>query len=147
MCVGFTWNGSFVLRQNDAGQRCICAIVVLCNTKRANTACVFYRNRVHKRPGNRCTMGVKAWLVSCAILGVFCGANAHAQLRDLKAVSSISQTSISWDRSVTGGDPLGKLPFNDSRLANTAGGLNPSQVRSASNRLPFPCTLCSFCEA
>lgn len=80
-------------------------------------------------------MGLTARLISCAILGLLCSSTVHAQQRDLKAVSRISQTSISWNRSVTGGDPLGKLPFNDSRLANTAGGLNPSQVRNASSRL------------
>ena len=42
----------------------------------------------------------------------------------------ISQTSIPYDRYRTGGDPLAKLPFNDPRLADTSGGLNPSQVLS-----------------
>ena len=102
------------------------------------------------RPGNRCTMGLTARLVFCATLAVLCSSSVHAQLRDLKAVSSTSQTSISYNRSVTGGDPLGKLSFDDSRLANTAGGLNPSQVRSASKELSLPCLLAvlyTSCEA
>lgn len=86
-------------------------------------------------------MALTVRLALCAILAALCSSNVHAQLRDLKAVSSVSQTSISWNRSVTGGDPLGKLPFNDSRLANIAGGLNPSQVRSPRNRLSLPCSL------
>ena len=61
-------------------------------------------------------------------VAILCISAACAQTRDLQAVSAVSQTSISWNASITGSDPLGKLQFNDSRLANTAGGLNPSQV-------------------
>lgn len=67
-------------------------------------------------------------LVSGLLLAFLSSSCVSAQTRDLQAVSTISQTSISWNRSVTGGDPLAKLQFNDSRLANTAGGLDPSQV-------------------
>ncbi len=67
-------------------------------------------------------------LVLGLLLALLCSSCVSAQTRDLQAVSTISQTSISWNRSVTGGDPLAKLQFNDSRLANTAGGLDPSQV-------------------
>ena len=66
--------------------------------------------------------------VAGLLVALICCSLASAQTRDLKAVSTISQTSISWNRLVTGGDPLAKLQFNDSRLANTAGGLDPSQV-------------------
>ena len=48
--------------------------------------------------------------------------------RQLQAVDAVTQTSITYNRSVTGGDPLGKLQFNDTRLADTSGGLDPSQV-------------------
>ena len=67
-------------------------------------------------------------LVSGLMLAFICSSCVSAQTRGLQAVSTISQTSISWNRSVTGADPLAKLQFNDSRLANTAGGLDPSQV-------------------
>ena len=43
---------------------------------------------------------------------------------------TISQTSIPYDRFRTGGDPLAKLPFDDPRLADTSGGLTPSQVNA-----------------
>lgn len=66
--------------------------------------------------------------VAGVVLAIVCSSLVSAQTRDLQAVNVISQTSISWNRSVTGGDPLAKLQFNDSRLANTAGGLDPSQV-------------------
>lgn len=49
--------------------------------------------------------------------------------RQLQAVDAVKQVSISYNRSVTGGDPLGKLQFNDTRLADTSGGLDPSQVQ------------------
>lgn len=73
-------------------------------------------------------MQSSAMLVSGLLLVLLCSSCVSAQTRDLQAVSTVSQTSISWNRSVTGGDPLAKLQFNDSRLANTAGGLDPSQV-------------------
>lgn len=73
-------------------------------------------------------MKSSATLVSGLLLAVVYSSCVSAQTRDLQAVSTISQTSISWNRSVTGGDPLAKLQFNDSRLANTAGGLDPSQI-------------------
>lgn len=53
--------------------------------------------------------------------------------RQLQSVNAISQLSISYNRSITGSDPLGKLPFNDTRLADTSGGLDPSQVHLTYN--------------
>lgn len=43
--------------------------------------------------------------------------------------SVVGQTSIPYNRAVTGSDPLSKLPFNDTRLVDTSGGVIPSQVR------------------
>ena len=68
------------------------------------------------------------------LAAVVCSSLVAAQTRGLQATNVISQTSIGWNRSVTGADPLAKLQFNDSRLANTAGGLDPSQVSNASGR-------------
>lgn len=45
-----------------------------------------------------------------------------------QAAHTVSQTSIPYDRWKTGGDPLAKLSFDDPRLADTSGGLLPSQV-------------------
>ena len=60
---------------------------------------------------------------------IFCaGLSEAVSTRQLQAVNAIEQVSISWNRSITGGDPLDKLLFNDTRLAYTAGGLDPSQV-------------------
>ncbi len=84
-------------------------------------------------------------LVSGLLLVLFCSSCVSAQTRDLQAVSTISQTSISWNRSVTGGDPLAKLQFNDSRLANTAGGLDPSQVSDLAVRTCVGVPPCQSC--
>lgn len=54
-----------------------------------------------------------------------CQAAVQGRASDQKL---ISQTSIPYDRWRTGGDPLAKLPFDDPRLADMSGGLNPSQV-------------------
>ena len=62
--------------------------------------------------------------IACCTIAVFCAHN-----KEFQAVTTIGQTSIPYNRSVTGSDPLSKLPFNDSRLADTSGGLRPSQVR------------------
>lgn len=63
------------------------------------------------------------------LAAVLCAGLSEAVLtRQLQAVDAVTQTSISYNRSVTGGDPLGKLQFNDTRLADTSGGLDPSQV-------------------
>ena len=78
-------------------------------------------------------------MIAFLAFAALCSPLVSAQTRELKATNVISQTSISWNRSVTGGDPLAKLQFNDSRLANTAGGLNPSQVRA---RAADSCTTC-----
>ena len=81
---------------------------------------------------NQMASAIQVIAVLAAI--VLCSPLVSAQTRSLQATNVISQTSIAWNRSVTGGDPLAKLAFNDSRLANTAGGLDPSQVRSAGGR-------------
>ena len=63
------------------------------------------------------------------LAAVLCaGLSEAVSTRQLQAVDAVTQTSISYNRSVTGGDPLGKLQFNDTRLADTSGGLDPSQV-------------------
>ena len=90
-------------------------------------------------------MKSSATLVSGLLLAVVYSSCVSAQTRDLQAVSTISQTSISWNRSVTGGDPLAKLQFNDSRLANTAGGLDPSQVFDLAVRFGVRVPRCQSC--
>lgn len=90
-------------------------------------------------------MKSSAMLVSGLLLALFYSSCVSAQTRDLQAVSTISQTSISWNRSVTGGDPLAKLQFNDSRLANTAGGLDPSQVSDLAVRTCVRVPRCQSC--
>lgn len=56
----------------------------------------------------------------------FCPVSADGS--GLHPSSTVSQTSIPYDRDATGSDPLSKLPFNDSRLADTSRGVIPSQV-------------------
>ncbi len=90
-------------------------------------------------------MKSSAVLVPGLLLAFLFSSCVSAQTRDLQAVSTISQTSISWNRSVTGGDPLAKLQFNDSRLANTAGGLDPSQVLVLAVRFDVRVSYCQSC--
>ena len=54
------------------------------------------------------------------------GVHINGQLQRHKTVG---QTSIPYNRAVTGSDPLSKLPFNDTRLVDTSGGVIPSQVK------------------
>jgi len=51
----------------------------------------------------------------------FCPITANKP--ELHPSSIVSQTSIPYDRDATGSDPLSKLPFNDSRLADTSRGV------------------------
>ena len=61
--------------------------------------------------------------LSVATLGV------QAQQRELQATSVVGQfQSLAYNPSVTGSDPLGNLPLNDSRLQRTVTGLAPEQV-------------------
>lgn len=67
-------------------------------------------------------------LLAILVITLCAGFSEAVSTRQLQAVNAIEQISISWNRSITGGDPLDKLLFNDTRLADTSGGLDPSQV-------------------
>ena len=69
-------------------------------------------------------------LVCFTALGLLTDLRGAAEPARPHEANLISQTSIPYDRYRTGGDPLAKLPFDDPRLADTSGGLNPSQVLS-----------------
>jgi hypothetical protein len=66
---------------------------------------------------------------ACVVLLVALGPLAHAWTRDLQATNIISNTQVPYNRTVMGGDPLGQLPLDDSRLQRTVQGLAPEQVQ------------------
>jgi len=66
---------------------------------------------------------------ACVVLLVALGPLAHAWTRDLQATNIISNTQVPYNRTVMGGDPLGQLPLDDSRLQRTVQGLAPKQVQ------------------
>lgn len=70
---------------------------------------------------------IKKLLIFLIIACAFCPISAHDS--GLHPSNVVSQTSIPYNRDATGSDPLSKLPFNDSRLADTSGGVIPSQAR------------------
>lgn len=93
-----------------------------------------------RRPDRRCQNAKHMARPSCvlAVLAaiVSAGLTEAVSTRQLQAVDTIQpQISISWNRSTTGSDPLDKLSFDDPRLADTSGGLDPSQVRACLWRL------------
>ncbi len=69
----------------------------------------------------------KSSLIFIITSSAFCPISADKS--GLHPSSTVSQTSIPYDRDATGSDPLSKLPFNDSRLADTSGGVIPTQAR------------------
>ena len=66
-------------------------------------------------------------LFCCALLFA-CIALVSGQTRDLQAVSAVGNFQLAYNRSVTGGDPLGNLPLDDPRLQRTVTGFAPEQV-------------------
>lgn len=59
-----------------------------------------------------------------------------ANNRGLQSVSVIEHISIPYNRSISGGDPLGQLSLTDPRLQRTVTGLTPEQVPNLQH-LPF----------
>ena len=66
---------------------------------------------------------------ACIVLLGALGPLAHAWTRDLQATNVISNLQVPYNRSIVGGDPLGQLSLNDSRLQRTVQGLAPEQVK------------------
>ncbi len=66
---------------------------------------------------------------ACIVLLGALGPLAHAWTRDLQATNVISNLQVPYNRTIVGGDPLGQLSLNDSRLQRTVQGLAPEQVK------------------
>ena len=65
-----------------------------------------------------------------------CCVSVIASNRELQSVSLTEHVSIPYNRSISGGDPLGQLSLTDPRLQRTVTGLTPEQV-SILQHLPF----------
>ena len=81
-------------------------------------------------------MALQLRLLAAYLALTSCCVSVLANNRELQSVSVIEHISIPYNRSISGGDPLGQLSLTDPRLQRTVTGLTPEQVPTL-QRLPL----------